>query len=98
MSTPASPAFPPHTLFRAVGAGLLVLCLAFLLFALGFYGEGMLDLSDGRMDGHASLHLSEQIALNRFWRRIWIMLGFAGVLLSVALACFWAAFVLKPKP
>ena len=98
MSTPTSRPLPPHTIFRAVGASLLVLCLAFLLFALGFYGEGMLDLSDGRMDGHASLHLSEQIALDRFWRRIGIMLGFAGVLLSVALACFWASFALKPKP
>lgn len=88
----------PHIILRAAGAGLLVLCLGFLLFGLGFYGEGMLDLSDGRMDGHASLHLSEPIAFHRFWRRIWMMLGSAGVLLSVALACFWAAFALKPKP
>ncbi|MGH7018472.1 MAG: hypothetical protein ACREEY_01245, partial [Brevundimonas sp.] len=88
---------PPHIVFKAVGAGLLVLCLSFLLFALGFFGEGLLDLSDERMNGHAALNLSEPIAIDRFWRRIGIMLGFSAVLLVFALASFRIACVLKPK-
>ncbi|VXA98239.1 hypothetical protein [Brevundimonas sp. G8] len=87
-----------HVALRALGAMLLVLCLSFLLFGLGFYGEGMLDLADGRMNGHASLHLSESVALHLFWRRIRTMLGLSAVLLLLALACFWAASALKPKP
>lgn len=98
MASPPARPLPPHIVFKAAGAGLLVLCLSFLLFALGFFGEGMLDLSDGRMNGHAALNLPEHIAIDHFWRRIGIMLGFSAVLLVFALGCFWIACVLKPKP
>ncbi|MNE18439.1 hypothetical protein D3C80_1114790 [compost metagenome] len=98
MSAPASRPLPPHVVFRAIGASLLVLCLSFLLFALGFFAEGLLDLSDGRMNGHAALDLSEAIAIEHFWRRVAIMLGSSAVLLVFALGCFWIACVLKPKP
>lgn len=87
-----------HVVLRALGAVLLVLCLSFLLFGIGFYGEGMLDLADGRMNGHASLDLSEGVAFHWFWRRILTMLGLSAVLLLLGLACFWAASALKPKP
>ena len=98
MSGTASKPLPPYLVFRAIGAGLMVLCLSFLLFGLGFFGEGLSDLSDGRMNGHAALDLSESIAIDRFWRRIGIMLGSSVVLLVLALGCFWTACVLRPKP
>lgn len=92
------PSLSPHVAFKAVGAGLLVLAAGFLLFTLGFFGEGLLDLSDGRMDGHAALNLSETVATRLFWRRIGIMLASSAVLLVFGLGCFWVACVLKPKP
>ena len=98
VNTPASRPLPAHVVLRAIGAGLLVLCLSFLLFALGFFVEGLSDLSDGRMNGHAALNLSESIAIERFWRRIGIMLGSSAVLLVFALGCFRIACVLRPKP
>lgn len=98
MNARPSRPLPPHIIFRAIGAGLLVLCLSFLLFGLGFFGEGMLDLADGRMNGHAALNLPEHIAIDRFWRRIGVMLGSSAVLLVFALGCFRIACVMKPKP
>jgi hypothetical protein len=98
MSASPSRPLPPYIIFRALGAGLLVLCLGFLLFALGFFGEGMLDLADGRMNGHVALNLPEHIAIDRFWRRIGVMMGCSAVLLVFALGCFLIACVLKPKP
>ena len=98
VNTPASRPLPAHVVLRAIGAGLLVLCLSFLLFALGFFVEGLSDLSDGRMNGHAALNLSESIAIERFWRRIGIMLGSSAVLLVFALGCFRIACDLRPKP
>lgn len=92
------PSLPWHVVFKAFGAGLLVLAASFLLFALGFFAEGMLDLADGRMDGHAALNLSEAVATHLFWRRIGIMLASSAVLLVFGLGCFWVACVLKPKP
>lgn len=94
----ARPSFPPHMAFKGLGVGLLVLAAAFLLFALGFFGEGMLDLADGRMDGHASLDLSEEVATHLFRRRMGTMLGSRAVLLVFGLGCLWVACVLKPKP
>lgn len=92
------PSLPPHMVFKALGVGLLVLAASFLVFALGFFGEGMLDMADGRMDGHASLDLSEAVATHLFRRRIGTMLASSAVLLVFGLGCFWVACVLKPKP
>lgn len=98
MSEPSSRTLPRHIVFRACAAGLLVVGLAFLVFGAGFHIEGLIDLADGRMDGHAALDLSEQVAVALFWRRIGIALGFSAVLLSLAGVCFWASLALKPKP
>ncbi len=97
VSAPVSRPLPLHVVLRGIGAGLLVLCLSFLLFALGFFAEGLWDLSDGRMNGHAALDLSEAVAVEHFWRRVWTMLGTSAVLLVFALGCFRIACVLRPK-
>ncbi|MET4685310.1 hypothetical protein [Brevundimonas faecalis] len=97
MKAPPSRPMTPHIAFKAAGVGLLVLSLAFLLFALGFFVEGLLDRADGRMDGHAALNLSEAVAMDLFRRRIWTMLGFSAALLVFSLGCFRTACVLRPK-
>lgn len=89
--------YPPHILLRAAAACLMVLGLAFLLFGVGFYVEGQFDLVDGRMDGHASLDLSEEVATYLYRRRVGMMLGSGGGLIVCALASFGIATAIKSR-
>ncbi|MDQ8029895.1 MAG: hypothetical protein REJ23_14310 [Brevundimonas sp.] len=97
MTEPLSRTLPRHVVLRACAAGLLVVGLAFLVFGIGFHIEGLIDLADGRMDGHAALDLSEEVATRLFRRRIGVMLGSSAVLLSLAGVCFWASLALRPR-
>ena len=89
--------YPPHIILRAAAACLLVLGLAFILFGLGFYVEGHFDLSDSRMDGHASLDLPEEVATHLYRRRVGMMLGWGGGLLLCSLVSLGIAAAIRPE-
>ncbi|WP_312782790.1 hypothetical protein [Brevundimonas sp.] len=89
--------YPPGIILHAAAACLLILGLAFILFGLGLYVEGHFDLSDGRMDGHAALDLSEEVATYLYRRRVGMMLGWGGGLLLCSLIRLGIAAAIKPK-